>query len=285
MTMEFNETLHFLESSDGPRFAIVTHPSGPRSSTGVVLCNGGWPSGSWYFNRLLVKLARSLASKGHTVVRFDWYGSGESPGFLERFDLAEPLARDVVRAATLLDRSQRVVGVGVCFGAVSLLAAAHSIEKLDALVLVSALVPGSGPKARASKATGAVVARVALRPSVMKGWFDPTTRQLYLKWIRKRWNAVARRGIGSSPDAGREALANKILEITSEGIRLCFIYGSGELSLREFASEPLASAAETDAVSVAVVEGDVGASSPPNVQAAIVAIIADVVDTATPLET
>lgn len=282
MTAVPRETFHFLDQPDGPRFAVVTHPSSLRTGTGVVLCNGGWFPGSWNFNRMYVKLARLLAAQGHTVVRFDWYGSGESPGYLVRYTLTEPFVDDVVAAAGLLNGSLQIVGAGICLGAASLLFAADRIDRLAGLVLVSAAVPGSGPRARATRATVGKAMLSALRPSVARGWFDPYTRRLYLKWFRTRRRSLTkhiRRPAQAVPD--RRGMAGQIEGLAKRGTSLCFLYGEGDSNLTAFSEEPLASASGSDNVRIQVVPFDVEGSGTIGAQQATSRVIIDMVDAVT----
>ena len=275
------ESLHFLEQPNGPRFAIVTHPGGSPTGTGIVLCNGGWYPGSWNFNRLYVRLARKLAHKGHLVVRFDWYGSGESPGYLDRYRLNEPFVDDVVAAAALLDECKTVVGAGICFGAESLLRAADRIDHLVGLVLVSAAVPGSGPRARATKMTVGSAIRTAIRPSVAIGLFDPYARRVYAKWLRLRWRALSTRVGPATRTPDRGTLASQIQELGRRGKRLWFLYGEGDVNLQAFSAEPLASASRTENIRIDVVPFDVEGSGTIEAQEAISDLITEMAEAVT----
>ena len=269
------ESLHFLEQSDGPRFAIVTHPGGAPTGTGVVLCNGGWYPGSWNFNRLYVRLARALADAGHLVVRFDWYGSGESPGYLDRYRLNEPFVDDVVAAAGLLEECDDIVGAGICFGAESLLRAADRIEHLIGLVLVSASVPGSGPRARATKMTVGSAIRSAIRPSVAMGLFDPYARRVYVKWLRLRWRALSKRVRTAPRTPDRDTLASQIQSLGRRGKRLWFLYGEGDVNLQAFSAEPLVSVSRSENIRIEVVPFDVEGSGTIGAQEAISELITE----------
>ncbi len=273
-----SETFLFLELEDAPRFAVVTHPTAPESGIGVLLCNGGWISGSWYFNRFYVKLARSLASAGHLVVRFDWFGSGESPGFLRSFRLDEPFIEDVVAAATQLGSCRAIVGVGYCFGATSLLAAANRIERLAGAVLVSAVVPGSGPRARATKATVRTLMRSAVRLSVIKGWFNPNARRLYLKWFRVRIRAFFQRFRQPAPNVeSRVSMAKRLESLTDRGALVKLIYGENDSNLRTLSLEPFATLAESGKLLIEVLPGDVEGSGSLEIQESISRAIEDAV--------
>jgi pimeloyl-ACP methyl ester carboxylesterase len=280
--MEPVETLHYLVGEEGPQFAIVTHPTVEPTGTGVVLCSGGWFPGSWNLNRIWVDLARSLAKEGHRVVRFDWHGSGESAGHLFRYRLDEPFSEDVLRAASLLDGAQRVVAAGICFGAVSLLEAASRIDRLEGICLVTARVPGGGNKVRGKGATLASVLRSAPKDELVKGWFDPQTRGLYLKWFRLRWRALTKRFRPKPPaTAERSAMAARILDLAARGVTLRFLYGEGDSSLPAFSTDPLASVVKARGVSIETIPHDLEGSNTIASQEATQRMIADLVRTVT----
>lgn len=279
MTSSPEETLHFRDTPDGPRFAVITQPRAPVSDTGVLLCNGGWVSGSWYFNRLYVKLARSLAGRGHSVVRFDWHGTGESPGFLLRFNLEDPFVDDVLSAASLLKECRRIVGIGYCFGAVSLLAAADRLEHLTGLVLISPPVAGRLKRTRATQLKARTAVRASLRPSVVRGWFDPYTRRLYWKWLRGRVRALRRRRRRAVSEPLGNTMATRLHELALQGISVLLVYGEGDSNLQAFSQEPLSSIVESENVRIEVVPGDVEGSGTLAIQETISRIMSAAVET------
>jgi pimeloyl-ACP methyl ester carboxylesterase len=282
MTSSTAETLHFLDSADGPRFAVRTEPAEPISDTGVLLCNGGWVSGSWYFNRLYVKLARSLADRGHPVVRFDWYGTGESPGFLLRFNLEDPFVEDVVGAASLLKGCRRTVGIGYCFGAVSLLAAAERLEHLAGLVLISPSLAGRIQRARATQLKTRTALRASLRPSVVRGWFDPNMRRLYWKWLRGRGRALLPRLRHAAEEPPVDTMAMRLNELALRGVSVVLVYGEGDSNLQAFSREPLSSIVELENVRFEVVPGDVEGSATLEIQETISQIMSAAVEVHVP---
>ena len=278
MTSLPKDTLQFRDTPDGPRFAVRTEPSTPVSDTGVLLCNGGWVSGSWYFNRLYVKLARSLAGRGHPVVRFDWFGTGESPGFLLRFNLEDPFVEDVVGAASLLTGCRRIVGIGYCFGAVSLLASADRLEHLTGLVLISPPLAGPVHRARATQLKARTAVRASLRPSVVRGWFDPYTRRLYWKWLRGRARALRRRPRRAVTEPLGDTMATRLHELALRGISVLLVYGEGDSNLQALSREPLSSIVESENIRIEVVPGDVEGSGTLEIQETISRIMSAAVE-------
>jgi exosortase A-associated hydrolase 1 len=103
--------------SAGETLVGVAHVPSPASDTAVVIVVGGpqYRAGS---HRLFVHLARSLATAGYVVLRFDVHGMGDSTGSPPSFDR---LTGDIAAA---IDTAQRVSpGVrhvalwGLCDGA------------------------------------------------------------------------------------------------------------------------------------------------------------------------
>jgi len=110
---------------------------------GVVICQ---PMGHEYIycHRALRQLANRLAEVGFPVLRFDFYGSGDSYGDLEDAELSQ-WQRDVSSAiAELQFRTSvtRICLIGVRLGASLSLIAAAQEDGIDSLVLWDPIVRG-----------------------------------------------------------------------------------------------------------------------------------------------
>jgi pimeloyl-ACP methyl ester carboxylesterase len=117
--------------------------SGASSGLGVVMCpafaqeevclHHGW-----------MALAQDLAQAGHSVIRFDWLGSGNSADA----ELSVPgMVEDVLAAARTLSGQTgvaRVVLVGVRLGAAVALLAAGRAEGLAGVALLAPVLSGAG---------------------------------------------------------------------------------------------------------------------------------------------
>lgn len=127
--------------------ADSTRPSG----TGVVIVNGGaqYRAGA---HRLFVQLARHLARQGHTVLRFDFPGQGDSPGEPVAF---EDTASHIAAAIDCLHQQQpeitQMALAGLCDGAsASLLYLDHRDDtRVTHLVLLNPWVHNPITQARA----------------------------------------------------------------------------------------------------------------------------------------
>ena len=224
----------FLQTENGARHYVVTEPT-HRSSDGlgVLLCSGAWAGGNWNINGMFVSVARELASAGHRVVRFDWFGSGESPGHVDKYRLSEPFGDELVAMAELLSDSRSLVAVGICFGAHSMLAAAPRLNNVSAVCLVSLHIPGATRRfvAKARNITTGAAAKAALRPSIIKGWFDPTTRRLYLKWLRLRLTGLFKKerpGPKRESATGEAWLAGELLALLDRGAEVRMVFGDSD---------------------------------------------------------
>ncbi len=213
-----SEEALFLDAPDGPIFAVSSRCDHPTPSrTGVVLLPGGWFGTSTNGNRVFVRLSRELAAMGFPVIRIDWRGIGESGGEIDRFHLGQPFP-DEARAAArhlLVDECDDLAVVGFCFGAHSALTAATDLP-VRALGLVSLNFPAETPidnktSAIAKKTSIVDLVALNLRPVVLKGWFDPVTRGVYLKGgprqVAGRHEAAA---AGDAGRAGRGASASPV---------------------------------------------------------------------------
>lgn len=217
---------HFVDAPGGPLFAVETSVPGAADRGIVVLCSGAWIGGSSLKNRLLCDLARELATAGFTAVRFDWQGSGESAGHVDQYDLGAPLVTDV---EAIIEDAQRgdpkpLYLIGICYGALALLPPAVAQPAVGGVGLVSLPIlaqAGTKMKQRRSKRIGLVHAvRTATRPTMIRGWFDSSTRAFYLRWLRVRLGRKQQRTRLRVPDALRDV--DQLLE---RGVPTLFLYG------------------------------------------------------------
>lgn len=130
--------------STRPLFGVYQSPRRrPIRPDAVVLC---YPLGHEYMraHRALRVLADALARDGHHVLRFDYYGTGDSGGDAHEADLAGWL-RDVESAAEELRATSGaalVSLVGVRLGGSLALLAARRLEFVRSVVLCDPVVRG-----------------------------------------------------------------------------------------------------------------------------------------------
>lgn len=229
---DWDEAPVWLEAADGPVLAVVTRPRMTAPSRTVVLCPGGWHGTSTNRNRLLVHLARRLASTGSTVLRFDWHGVGESHGELTRYDLGTPFVDDVRAGVDHLVQCghDRVALVGVCFGAHTALAVTPDLrDHLERVALISFPVPDRVPR-RAAEASTVDMLRLAARPSVLQTIGDRSARQLYQRKLRSRWRRA--RGQAPGPSGGMQLhqfdpgeVGSRLGDLVDAGIPTLLLFG------------------------------------------------------------
>jgi pimeloyl-ACP methyl ester carboxylesterase len=125
-------------------FGAYHAPEGAQAAArGVVICQ---PHGHEYIrtHRALRNLAVQLARQGHPVLRFDYYGCGDSEGdaadgTADRWTADIALAADELRRTT---RVSRILLVGVRLGAALAATAASARTDVDALVLWDPVIRG-----------------------------------------------------------------------------------------------------------------------------------------------
>ncbi|WP_430390378.1 alpha/beta fold hydrolase [Dyella sp. 20L07] len=133
MTRPENE-LPFFFGRDGELFGIY-HPAARVSTKAVLLCA---PLGQDYIrcHRLYRQLASALAGEGMSVLRFDYYGCGDSAGASSEVDWQRCIKDTVTAADELRTRSgvNDVVAFGARLGGSVALAAAPTAHFADVVV-------------------------------------------------------------------------------------------------------------------------------------------------------
>jgi pimeloyl-ACP methyl ester carboxylesterase len=132
----------------GKRRALVGIVAGPLAAPegeqpAVVILNTGIVHRVGH-HRMYVTLSRILAERGHTVVRFDFSGVGDSP---PRKGSASPVVACLEDIEEVLDwlqethRVSRVVLVGLCSGADHAVLYGHTDPRVVGLVLMDPTMP------------------------------------------------------------------------------------------------------------------------------------------------
>ena len=132
-----------MPGEHGHLYGIFTPPAPEASSRGLCVILLG--RNRWWSDRLSVKSARWLATRGFPCLRFDYHGYGESDGASEFLHTERPYSDDAVAAIRYMRQEfgqQRFVLTGFCFDARTALSAAEQEgAAIEAIVGVSA-VPG-----------------------------------------------------------------------------------------------------------------------------------------------
>jgi len=136
--------LFYFRSSDKPLFGCYHEPSASRlRSCGILICQ---PIGHEYVNahRALRHLAARLAEAGFPVLRFDYYGCGDSSGDSEDVSVAQWL-KDISAAIVELRRRSGlfpICTVGLRLGATLATLAAEQRGDVESMVLWDPVVEG-----------------------------------------------------------------------------------------------------------------------------------------------
>jgi len=119
MTLNFKENVLSFQCQGETLIGIVSAPTVVRShcETAVIIVVGGpqYRAGS---HRLFVRLARSLTQAGHTTLRFDYRGMGDSGGTQRDFLAVTPDIKSAIDALFAAKQQlKNVVLWGLCDGA------------------------------------------------------------------------------------------------------------------------------------------------------------------------
>jgi pimeloyl-ACP methyl ester carboxylesterase len=133
-----NEVPVFFPAGNDTLFGVLSLPSAPARGCAVVLLTGGGFHTSAHVNRIYVRLARRMAASGYHALRLDYHGTGESTGRIGQYRLDQPFVGDLLAAIGFLRRHgiTRYILVGVCLGGRTSLAAAPSIDGVEAVALL-----------------------------------------------------------------------------------------------------------------------------------------------------
>jgi exosortase A-associated hydrolase 2 len=138
------EPFYFRKSSK-PLFGIYHPPQvGMIRNVGVVLCN---PMGQEYIrsHRSLLQLARLLSSAGFHVLRFDYYGCGDSDGDCNQGSIKQWID-DILTAVNELNGGcnlEKVCLTGLRLGAALAMIAGTKRADIDSIVLWDPVVDGT----------------------------------------------------------------------------------------------------------------------------------------------
>src|SRR5689334_5188820 len=141
--MTNTEKPQFFLNRDGQRLFGVLH-HGAAAGLAVVVCAPLFDEKLWS-HRVFVNFARYCAARGVSVLRFDYYGDGESEGRFEDASVSTRL-RDIQDAIEFCRRetgAARVVLVGLAYGAtLALRAALETSAQVAGVVAWSPVIDG-----------------------------------------------------------------------------------------------------------------------------------------------
>lgn len=131
-----SERPQFFPNREGRRlFAILHEACAPAQPFALVYCAPLFEEKLWS-HRVAVNFARFMAARGVAVLRFDYFGDGESEGLFEDASVSSRLA-DIEDAAQLCRQqtgAEKIYGWGLCYGATLAVCAALSSPHLAGAV-------------------------------------------------------------------------------------------------------------------------------------------------------
>ncbi|HLY24646.1 MAG TPA: alpha/beta fold hydrolase [bacterium] len=223
-------------------------------------------------NGLHVALARSLGNAGFNVFRYDMRGSGESTGTEPELNFGRLHTDDVMAVVAELRRRgmDRVVLIGKCFGARTVLAAAGQLAGLKGVALISTnlLPPGMGTYDRNY---------FLPNPGMLVGLFDGRRRHAVLRALWAWARSTGRRMRWPFPGL-HPVLLMHVRNAIRARVPLLFLYGTDDRFYVKFSRAmrgPLGKLLERggDRAQVQVLEGGVYDPTTLAVQQRIVACL------------
>lgn len=280
MQRTYRERPVFFSAGRHALSGVLTEPVAPPplGVAVIALPGGGGFMPGFNRNRWSVRLIRRLAAEGYHGLRFDYHGVGDSTGAIGGYWLDRPFDDDLLGAVAYLTSVglERVVLVGSCFGARTIMAAADRIRGLEGAVLISTplrdfqmgeriatslalekstvqLVRAglSGRVLRKLRARGAVksYARIAVRATAAR------LVRLTDRWMKRRDERN-----GGDPDWMSRHYRKHLEGLARRRVPVLFVYGLDEGFYREFQrarSETLgALLEESPGIEVRTVDGD-----------------------------
>jgi pimeloyl-ACP methyl ester carboxylesterase len=188
--------------------------------SGVVILNAGiihrvGPS------RLGVEVARDLAIAGHTVLRFDLSGIGES-GSMDGENLESAVRSDIREAVDLVVRSgaSRVTLIGLCSGADNAFVVAGDDPRITNLVLIDPTI---------HRTTGFALRRIATRLAAPSFWGEVVSGRFFRRRLRRGKKGAVTLPPGYYGLLSLDAESSKVqaARLTERGVRFLYILTSG----------------------------------------------------------
>jgi uncharacterized protein len=145
MNSAMDETPFFFPVADQELFGVLHRPTVASNGSGFVFCHPFAEEKLWA-HRVYVSLARDLAARGHTVLRFDHRGHGDSDGEFQDASVATHL-RDIEAAVARLREAcpglMEVGLLGLRLGGTFAALSAERLPGIDRLVLWDPVVDGA----------------------------------------------------------------------------------------------------------------------------------------------
>lgn len=136
------EFFYFKNISGKNLFGAINYPE-EKSSKGILICHPMFEE-KLHVHRVLVDFSRLLSSAGFNVMRFDYYGEGDSAGQFEEATVESRLS-DIDSALDAFKKKtpiRKIALLGVRFGATLASLYAEKEKEINALVLWAPILRG-----------------------------------------------------------------------------------------------------------------------------------------------
>jgi pimeloyl-ACP methyl ester carboxylesterase len=246
-TMVDSQSEHplYFPAGDDELFGIVTRTVEATGDGVILLTGGGATAPSTNRNRVSVHLARRLAARGFSTLRFDYHGIGESAGMLAGAPkVDEPYLIDLGGAASCIREHgvERITLIGSCFGARTALAAGPGVSDIAGVVLVSPplrdvpLKEETGTRFGLTMGLGEALRR-SLHPRAIRGWLEPGRRRTYLRFLSTKFSRARQRITRVSPIADAwvsEGFLDPMRRLAAKNVPILIIYGTKDWHYEDF---------------------------------------------------
>lgn len=220
---------------------VVTRPAAGRGDAGVILLNAGVVHRVGP-NRLYVTLARRLADRGFTVLRFDHSGIGDSDARDDHLDASQAFVTEAVDAMNWLaaERQCRTfVLVSLCSGTLTAFRAAQADSRVTSLILLTALLldPTTVPAETVARASDRRIARSYLVDKIRsaRGWWRVFTGQLDYRRVWRVARDLLLAPVGQKPEIpGLSEMLAQLQTLLERGVGVHFVYPEPSTVLEGF---------------------------------------------------
>ena len=135
------ETPVLFDVGESQLFGMVTHPETPNGVGVMIIQGGDTVNVSLQRNRLAVRMARELAERGYTCLRFDYHGLGESTGTIGELRLEHARSPKTPRRQPACCGNKQgvdhLVLAGACFSSRTALSTAPLLDDVSAVVMAT----------------------------------------------------------------------------------------------------------------------------------------------------
>jgi alpha/beta superfamily hydrolase len=224
-----------MPGQHGDLYGIFTPPAPEASPAGLCVILLG--RNRWWVDRLSVKGARWLASRGFACLRFDYHGYGESEGACEFVDTERPYSEDAITAIRFLRKEfdqQRFVLSGFCFDARTALSAVEEEGcSIEAIVAIATPPGDKLTHVTASKLSTFLRMPISAKKSAINRALKSRLYQFFPHLIPRPWAHQSTNGFTPLVPVS-ENFKRDIRAIVRYGVRCLFLTGSDDAETYNF---------------------------------------------------